>query len=124
MPDREPPKTHRTLLHSTTIIPDPTDESGFITLISSGMPPVMRKASSMGYDNYSAISEKVPTPGKVRGRGRTAGSGLRSIISVNSPDITDLNNTGRSGSVGPSSQGRESRDSLKKSSRRESVSGL
>ncbi|PKY53733.1 SNF5-domain-containing protein [Rhizophagus irregularis] len=124
LPDREPPKTHRTLLHSTTIIPDPTDESGFITLISSGMPPVMRKASSMGYDNYSAISEKVPTPGKVRGRGRTAGSGLRSIISVNSPDITDLNNTGRSGSVGPSSQGRESRDSLKKSSRRESVSGL
>jgi hypothetical protein len=85
------------------------------------MPPVIRKASSMGYDNYSAISEKVPTPsGKVRGRGRTAGSGLRGIISINSPDITDLNNTGRSGSVGPSPQGRESRDSAKKSNRRES----
>jgi hypothetical protein len=109
------------LLHSTTIIPDPTDESGFITLISSGMPPVMRKASSMGYDNYTAISEKVPNPsGKVRGRGRTAGSGLRGIISVNSPDITDLSNTGRSGSVGPSPQGRELRDVAKKSNRRES----
>ncbi|CAI2184367.1 17179_t:CDS:10, partial [Funneliformis geosporum] len=120
LPDREPPKTHRTLLHSTTIIPDPTDENGFITLISSGMPPVMRKSSSMGYDNYSAISEKstAPSPGKVRGRGRAAGSGLRGIINANSPDITDINSTGRSGSVGPSPQGRELRDGAKKSNRR------
>jgi len=81
----------------------------------------MRKASSMGYDNYSAISEKASTPsGKVRGRGRTAGSGLRGIISTNSPDRTDLNSTGRSGSVGPSPQGREPRDGAKKPNRRES----
>ncbi|CAG8686047.1 519_t:CDS:2, partial [Scutellospora calospora] len=62
LPDREPPKTHRTLLHNTTVIQDPTDENIFLTVPSSGMPPVLRKASSMGYDNYTAISEKSSAP--------------------------------------------------------------
>ncbi|CAJ0837408.1 4031_t:CDS:2 [Entrophospora sp. SA101] len=30
LPDREPPKTHRTLLHNNMIVPDPTDETNFI----------------------------------------------------------------------------------------------
>ncbi|CAG8617646.1 1714_t:CDS:10 [Cetraspora pellucida] len=97
LPDREPPKTHRTLLHNTTVVQDPTDENVFLTVPSSGMPPVLRKASSMGYDNYAAISEKSLAPGKMRGRGRTAvggtniGSNLRGIVQVNSPDVTDAN---------------------------------
>ncbi|CAG8508356.1 19879_t:CDS:2, partial [Racocetra fulgida] len=97
LPDREPPKTHRTLLHNTTVIQDPTDENVFLTVPSSGMPPVLRKASSMGYDNYTAISEKSLTPGKMRGRGRAAvggtniGSNLRGIVQVNSLDVTDAN---------------------------------
>ncbi|CAG8560644.1 2259_t:CDS:2, partial [Acaulospora colombiana] len=65
------------------------------------MPPVQRKASSMGYDNYSAISEKSSTPqGKIRSRGRTAisGSNLRGSVQVNTLDNFDVNNFGRSGS--------------------------
>lgn len=105
MPDREPPKTHRTLLHNTITVHDPTDETGFLTILSSGMPPVQRKASSMGYDNYSAISEKASTSssGKVKGRGRAGanvGNNLRGSAQINTPDLSDTNNFGRSGSVG------------------------
>ncbi|CAG8436602.1 9377_t:CDS:10 [Diversispora eburnea] len=122
LPDREPPKTHRTLLHNTITISDPTDETGFLTVLSSGMPPVQRKASSMGYDNYSAISEKASTSssGKVKGRGRTGanvGSNLRGGIQVNTPDFTDINSFGRSGSVGLSPP-KESKEGTKKPHRR------
>ncbi|CAG8627324.1 11846_t:CDS:10 [Dentiscutata erythropus] len=92
LPDREPPKTHRTLLHNTTLVQDPADENVFLTVPSSGMPPVLRKASSMGYDNYTAISEKSLAPGKMRGRGRATvgganiGSNLRVGTPVNTQD--------------------------------------
>ncbi|CAG8786662.1 8631_t:CDS:2, partial [Gigaspora rosea] len=92
LPDREPPKTHRTLLHNTTVVQDPADENVFLTVPSSGMPPVLRKASSMGYDNYTAISEKSLAPGKMRGRGRATvggtniGNNLRGGTPVNSLD--------------------------------------
>ncbi|CAG8538666.1 10718_t:CDS:10 [Acaulospora morrowiae] len=118
--DREPPKTHRTLLHNTTMIQDPADENSLIPVLSSGMPPVQRKASSMGYDNYSAISEKSSTTqGKIRGRGRTGinGSNLRGGIQSNTLDIIDGNNFGRSGSVGLSPP-KESKEGTKRPHRR------
>ncbi|KAG9286407.1 hypothetical protein G9A89_014573 [Geosiphon pyriformis] len=126
LPDREPPKTHRTLLHNTSIIPDPTDENSFITVIASGMPPVQRKASSMGYDNYSAISEKPATlsQGKVR-RGRTVAAGSSNLRGSGNQtqvsgflEASETHSTGRSGSVGPTTPARESKESGKRSYRR------
>ncbi|CAG8627522.1 803_t:CDS:10, partial [Ambispora gerdemannii] len=120
LPDREPPKTHRTLLHNTMLIPDPADETGYITVIASGMPPVQRKASSMGYDNYSAISEKpaTPAPGKLRGRGRTAAAGGSSLRGAMSADMPDSYTNRRSGSASSSTTIKESKESTKRQYRR------
>ncbi|CAG8454110.1 14633_t:CDS:10 [Ambispora leptoticha] len=120
LPDREPPKTHRTLLHNTMLIPDPADETSLIPVIASGMPPVQRKASSMGYDNYSAISEKpvTPAPGKLRGRGRTAAVGGSNLRSAMSADMSDSHMNRRSGSANSSTTIKESKESTKRQYRR------
>jgi len=116
LPDREAPKCHRTLIHNLTYAPDPADDTTIIAVTATGFPPVLRKLSSLGYDNYSAITDKSATPSsrqRARGRPGTAATILRGATAMQATGSMD-SDSGRPGSAGPSTPSRDSREVVKK----------